>query len=94
MAGRTLDVVFFEPWYGGSHRTFADAWARRSRHRVDLATLAPRHWKWRQEASAWELAAKVASRDVPDLIACSDYVDLPRLIEGGVAIQVFTANRI
>ncbi|MEM9380030.1 MAG: DUF3524 domain-containing protein [Planctomycetota bacterium] len=74
------NVVLFEPWYGGSHRAFADAWARRSRNRVGVIGLAPRHWKWRQEASAWELAARVEDLEVPDVVGCSDYVDLPRLM--------------
>ena len=42
---RSLHVAFLEPWYGGSHRAFLDAWARRSRHRVTVHGLAPRHWK-------------------------------------------------
>jgi len=76
-----IDILFFEPWYGGSHRAFAESWVRSSRNRVEVMSLAPRHWKWRQEASAWEFAAQVtAQRTPPDVIACSDYVDLPRLI--------------
>lgn len=74
------NVAFFEPWYGGSHRAFADAWTARSRNRVEVIDLPARHWKWRQEASAWELAAKANDLQVPDVVACSDYVDLPRLM--------------
>ena len=76
---RSLHVAFLEPWYGGSHRAFLDAWARRSRHRVTVHGLAPRHWKWRQEASAWELARAVDPEAPPDVLACSGYVDVPRL---------------
>ncbi len=75
-----MKVAFFEPWYGGSHRAFLDAWERRTRHDVTVYGLAPRHWKWRQEASAWELARKVADEPAPDVIVCSDFVDLPRLM--------------
>ena len=76
---RTLDVAFFEPWLGGSHRAFLDAWSARSHHRISVHGLAPRHWKWRQEASAWELSRGVDAGAPPDVIACSGYVDVPRL---------------
>lgn len=75
-----MEVAFFEPWYGGSHRAFLDAWCRHSRHTITVHGLAARNWKWRQEASAWELARGVADETPPDVIACSDFVDLPRLM--------------
>ena len=75
-----MEVAFFEPWYGGSHRAFLDAWSRRSSHTITVHGLAARNWKWRQEASAWELARSVTGAPPPDVIACSDFVDLPRLM--------------
>ncbi|MFT5732781.1 MAG: glycosyltransferase involved in cell wall biosynthesis [Planctomycetota bacterium] len=75
-----MEVVFFEPWYGGSHRAFLDAWTRHSRHRITVHGLPARHWKWRQEASAWELARRALGQPAPDVIACSDFMDLPRLL--------------
>ena len=73
-------VLFLEPWLGGSHRILSDAWTSRSRHRVEVEGLAPRHWRWRQEASGWELARLVAGESPPDVLAVSDFVDLPRLL--------------
>ncbi len=75
----SLSIAFFEPWFGGSHRAFLEAWGARTRHRLEVHALAPRHWKWRQESSAWELARRVNEGAPPDVIACSGYVDLPRL---------------
>ena len=75
----SLSIAFFEPWLGGSHRAFLDAWGARTRHRLSVHGLPPRHWRWRQEASAWELARAVDPASPPDVIACSGYVDLPRL---------------
>lgn len=75
----SLSIAFFEPWFGGSHRAFLEAWGARTRHRLAIHALAPRHWKWRQESSAWELAREVDAAAPPDVIACSGYVDLPRL---------------
>lgn len=75
-----MRVAFFEPWFGGSHRAFLDAWCRHSAHAITVHGLPARHWKWRQEASAWELARRVSGEPPPDLIACSDFMDLPRLM--------------
>ena len=73
-------VLFLEPWLGGSHRVLTDAWTSRSRHQVQVEGLAPRHWRWRQEASGWELARLVAKTSPPDVLVVSDFVDLPRLL--------------
>lgn len=73
-------VLFLEPWLGGSHRSLSDAWTSRSRHHVEVRGLAPRHWRWRQEASGWELARLVAGEAPPDVLVVSDFVDLPRLL--------------
>ncbi len=77
---RARRVLFLEPWLGGSHRVLTDAWTSRSRHRVEVRGLAPRHWRWRQEASGWELARLVAEESPPDVLVVSDFVDLPRLL--------------
>ncbi|MDP6368079.1 MAG: DUF3524 domain-containing protein, partial [Planctomycetota bacterium] len=43
--------------------------------------LAPRHWKWRMKAGAWELARRLKreARPRPDVLLVSDFVDLPAL---------------
>ena len=38
----TLDVLFLEPFYGGSHREFADGLVQHSRHQIVLHTLPAR----------------------------------------------------
>ncbi len=53
--------LFLEPFYGGSHREFADGWTARSRHAIDLKTLPARFWKWRMRGAALHFA-----RTVPD----------------------------
>ncbi|MEO1699681.1 MAG: DUF3524 domain-containing protein [Planctomycetota bacterium] len=75
-----LDVALFEPWYGGSHRAFADTYRARSGNRVRIFGLPPRHWSWRQEASAWELARSAREAPPPDVVVVTDYVDLPRFL--------------
>jgi glycosyltransferase involved in cell wall biosynthesis len=54
-----MKFLFLEPFYGGSHRDFADGWVRNSRHRIDLVTLPARFWKWRMRGAALHFARKV-----------------------------------
>ena len=76
-----LRVLALEPWLGGSHARFLEGWRARSRHVVEVRGLAPRHWKWRMAASAWELARALerGSCARPDVLFASDYLDLPAL---------------
>ena len=50
----SLEVAVLEPYYGGSHAAFVDAFCRYSAHRCHLVTLPARKWKWRMRgAAAW-----------------------------------------
>lgn len=82
MSAPTLDILCLEPWLGGSHADFLESLRARSRHRVDVVGLAPRHWSWRMRSSAWELARRLErdGRARPDVLWVSDYVDLPALL--------------
>ena len=65
-----MKFLFLEPFYGGSHRDFADGWVQHSRHRLDLITLPARFWKWRMRGAALHFAKKVQSpSDYSGLIA-------------------------
>ncbi len=54
-----MKFLFIEPFYGGSHRDFADGWIEHSRHQIDLVTLPARFWKWRMRGAALYFAEKV-----------------------------------
>ncbi|MEJ2155158.1 MAG: DUF3524 domain-containing protein [Desulfobacteraceae bacterium] len=47
-----MNFLFLEPFYGGSHRDFADGLVAHSRHDIELATLPDRFWKWRMRGAA------------------------------------------
>lgn len=49
---RPLRFLFLEPFYGGSHRNFADGLVAHSRHEIRLVTLPDRFWKWRMRGAA------------------------------------------
>ena len=73
-------VVVIEPWYGGSHRVWADGWRRHSRHEIELLTLPDRNWRWRMRAGAVDLAerfeARVAQSGRPDAVVASSLFDV------------------
>ena len=60
-SGVSLDVVVVEPWYGGSHRAWADGMVRHSDHAVRLVTHPDRFWRWRLRGGAVTLAAALRS---------------------------------
>ncbi len=47
-----MKFLFLEPFYGGSHKDFADGLVDHSRHEIDLVTLPARFWKWRLRGAA------------------------------------------
>ena len=53
----SCNVALVVPWYGGSHKSWADAVVRHSLHNVRLVTHAPRYWRWRFSAGPVTLAA-------------------------------------
>ena len=77
-----LKILFLEPFYGGSHREFADGIVRHSRHAVTLATLPARFWKWRMRGAAlWflERVEDIASYDLVFVSALMSLSDLKAL---------------
>lgn len=56
-----MKFLFIEPFYGGSHRDFADGLVGHSRHLIDLVTLPARFWKWRMRGAALYFSRKVVN---------------------------------
>jgi len=54
-----MKFLFLEPFFGGSHRDFAEGLISHSRHRIDLVTLPARFWKWRMRGAALHFFSKV-----------------------------------
>ena len=53
--------LFLEPFFGGSHRDFAEGLIEHSRHQIELKTLPARFWKWRLRGAALYLAGQLPS---------------------------------
>ena len=49
---RAMRFLFIEPFYGGSHRDFAEGLAAHSTHDIHVVHLPARFWKWRMRGAA------------------------------------------
>lgn len=79
-----MRIWVIEPYFTGSHRAWAEGYARHSSHQVELLTMAGAFWKWRMLGGAMELAHQAAELwqqgRRPDVILASEMVNLPALI--------------
>ena len=72
-----MKISLIEPFHTGSHATWAEEYARYSRHQVELLTLSGRRWKWRMHGGAVTLARQFMAGDCEaDLLLASDMLDL------------------
>jgi glycosyltransferase involved in cell wall biosynthesis len=85
-----MRILLIEPYYGGSHRAWADGYAAHSGHHVTLLTLPARFWKWRMQGGALTLAEEAREAQFrPDAILASDMLNLPAFL--GLTRDVFSA---
>ncbi len=70
-------LVLLEPYLTGSHKDWAQEYARYSAHSVKILSLPGRFWKWRMHGGAITLAQQFNALPAPpDLILASDMLDL------------------
>ncbi|NOX61459.1 MAG: DUF3524 domain-containing protein [Chloroflexi bacterium] len=79
-----MRVYLISPYHTGSHKVWAEGYAKYSRHEITLLSMAGRFWKWRMQGGALELAQQVrrAWREIgpPDVLLVTDMVNLPALL--------------
>lgn len=85
---KSLNILLLEPFYGGSHKQWADGLARHSRHIIHISSLPDRHWKWRMHGSALTFAER-HKEDIHqyDLVLVTDLCDVAAL-RGLLKIEV------
>ena len=71
-----MKILFLEPFYGGSHKDFAQGYARHSAHDIDILSLPPRFWKWRMRGAALEFFRQIPDIRIYDAVMASDMMDL------------------
>lgn len=79
-----MRILYLEPYYGGSHRTIADAFIDHTQFNVDLLTMPARHWKWRLRGSAYHFVTEIEQLEQAgnggwDLVVCSSLLDVSLL---------------
>lgn len=75
-----MKILFFESFFGGSHKDFAQSVKQLSSHKVTLLTLSAHHWKWRQGGSSLALLTLMDERGLSfddfDLFITTGLTDL------------------
>jgi len=72
-----LNIAIVEPFYADSHKQWIDGLVQFTLHKYTLLTLPGRHWKWRMQGAAIELAKKYNQlNNTFDLIIASDMLNV------------------
>jgi glycosyltransferase involved in cell wall biosynthesis len=71
-----MQLLFLEPFYGGSHKDFADGLCRFLPWPVDLYTLPGRSWKWRMRGAALHFSQKLKGGKAYDALITSSMMSL------------------
>ncbi len=75
--GRTVNVLILEPYFTGSHASWAEGYARHSAHEVNILHLEGQFWKWRMHGGAVTLARRfLEEAHEPEVILATDMLDL------------------
>ncbi|MEM6724941.1 MAG: DUF3524 domain-containing protein [Bacteroidota bacterium] len=77
MSTKSVHILLLEPFFTGSHRSWALGLQAHSRHRVSLLSLPGRHWKWRMHGGAVHFARQFkALSEKPDLVLATSMLDV------------------
>ncbi|NJK79132.1 MAG: DUF3524 domain-containing protein [Chloroflexaceae bacterium] len=73
-----MQILFLNPFHGGSHAVVAEGYAAHSTHTVDLLTLPViGGWRWRMRGAAITMTRMVRARALrPDLLLTTDMLDV------------------
>lgn len=71
-----MRFLFLEPFFGGSHREFAEGLVAGSSHDIELLTLPARFWKWRMRGAALHFLRKMPSLSQYDGLIASDLMSM------------------
>lgn len=76
-----MNILLLAPYFGGSHRAWAQGYARHSRHEIKFLTMPARFWKWRMHGGAATLARQLQELEgKPDLLLATDMLNLPAFL--------------
>ncbi|MCH4886773.1 DUF3524 domain-containing protein [Acidaminobacter sp. JC074] len=74
-------ILLIEPFYSGSHKSWADQFKNNSNHHIEILSLPGKFWKWRMYGGAYTLAQMYLDLDFdPDIILATDMLDLATFV--------------
>lgn len=75
---RVVRVALVEPYYGGSHKAWADGYATNSVNDITRITHEARFWKWRMHGAHLTLAEEAAEllEEAPDVVLASSMMNV------------------
>ncbi len=72
-----MNVLLLEPFFTGSHASWAKTYAHFSQHKIEILQLPGKYWKWRMHGGAVTLAQQFMDASFcPDLILATDMLDV------------------
>ena len=78
---KKLNIVLIEPFFTGSHKSWAEGYQKSSKHNLSIISLKGIYWKWRMHGGAITLARifnqHLKKNGYPDLIMVTDMLNLP-----------------
>ena len=76
-----MKILLLEPYYTGSHKTWADGLKKHSQHDIYILSMPGSFWKWRMHGGAITLAEKFNKLNlIPDLILATDMLNLSNFL--------------
>ena len=76
-----MNILLIEPYFSGSHKSWALGYKKHSAHEVNILSLPGRNWKWRMRGGAITLAREFLENKLkPDLILATDMLDLSNFL--------------
>jgi len=91
-----VKILLLEPYFGGSHKQWGEGLIAHSAHSFYVYSLPDSHWKWRMHGAAVSFATRFMEDDlIPDLILCSDMLDLSTFLgltaakSGGIKTMIY-----
>ncbi len=72
-----MNILLIEPYFTGSHKSWAEGYKSHSNHTINLLTMKGQFWKWRMHGGAVTLANQYLDSNYnPNLIITTDMLDL------------------
>lgn len=74
---KKLKIALVEPFYGGSHKKWADELKANSKHSITIFSLKSLFWKWRMQGGAITLAHNINDSQIDfDLLLTTDMMNV------------------